>query len=858
MIAVTGPGSHLGGESVITTVGRVFWQYALRHVVVPLPPLDLPDVSGRAIGRIERLELRAGRLQAVGWALGRRVGFAGPEAEALAPPTIERPDVAAAFSLAPAAARFGFETALADWAHGAHFVVETDSGRHIYRIPPTYRWQLRRAMLARVPGFLVTCLSALPDAARWSLNGYAGVRQRIKARLVQPPDPRPTGPDLPAALLDAPGLPRAPATTRITIVLPVYNAFDLLPETLARVVENTDLDWHLVAVEDGSTDPAVRPWLRDWAATQGSARVTLIENARNLGFIGSVNRALAVALARGDHVVLLNSDAFVPPGWAGRLLAPILSLDRVASVTPMSNDAEIFSAPVICRAAALPDRAADRLDAVAARLGGPALLSEVPTGVGFCMAMNIAALAEGPTLDPAFGRGYGEEVDWCRRRLAADWRHIGHGGIFVEHRGGQSFGSATKQRLIRDNNARIARRYPGYDAEVQRFIAADPVRGPRLALALAWAGIEAAARGAPVPVYLGHSLGGGAALWLSCRIAQDLVRVGAAVELRVGGPRRWRLIVHTAHGRTEGATCDTAQMADLIDLLGARRIVYSCGVGDPDPVALPGILRALAQGGAHPVEVLIHDFFPLSPSYTLLDADGRFRGVPARTCTDPAHRFHRPNGAVIGLPEWRAAWRGLLDAADRVQVFSDDSRSHVLAAYPALLGRVQVTPHHPIHRVPAIAPTPRREGPPTLGVLGNIGQAKGARLVQVAARQLAATGAARIVVIGNIDPAFPLARPSLAHGAYDPADLAALVARYGIAAWWVPSVWPETFSFTTHEALATRLPVCTFDLGAQGQAVRAAVRSGAAGGVVPLSGDERVDAALALDLLTKSVNVSAS
>ena len=38
----------------------------------------------------------------------------------------------------------------------------------------------------------------------------------------------------------------------------------------------------------------------------------------------------------------------------------------------------------------------------------------------------------------------------------------------------------------------------------------------------------------------------------------------------------------------------------------------------------------------------------------------------------------------------------------------------------------------------------------------------------------------------------------------------------------MPSIWPETFSFTTHEMLATGKPVMAFDLGAQGEAVREA------------------------------------
>lgn len=841
---------------MINTLGHLFSQYALRSVVVALPPVDLPDVSGRAIGRIERLELRAGRLQAVGWALGCRVGFASPRAEALAPPTIERPDVAKAFSLAPVSARFGFETALSDWAHGAHFVIETENARHIYRIPPAVSWRMRRAMLACVPGFLVTCLRSLPDAARWAFDGYAVARERIKKRLVQRVDEGMVNDDLPLGLFDPSPIAKAPAATRITIVLPVFNAFNLLPEVLDRVVTHTDLDWHLVVVEDRSSDPAVRPWLRDWVDARGPAQVTLIENSRNLGFIGSVNRAFKVALARGDHVVLLNSDALVPSGWAGRLLAPILAGTKVASVTPMSNDAEIVNAPVICAPMTLADASVDALDTHAAQLGGDGLLAEGPTGVGFCMAMNIHALAEGPEFDTVFGRGYGEEVDWCRKRCASGWRHLVHGGVFVEHRGGQSFGSAAKSRLVRDNNARISSRYPGYDAEVQRFIAADPVRGPRLALALAWAGMQAEARGERLPVYLGHSLGGGAAIWLKRQIAQDIAAMGAAVELRVGGERRWRIVVHTAAGTTEGATWDNALMVRLLGLICARRIVYSCGVGDQDPLSLPDILRDLAMGSPHRLEVMFHDFFPLSPSYTLLDSDGCFRGVPAQDTADPAHQWQMASGTVIPLAGWRAAWGGLLGAANSLRVFSPDSRAHVLAAYPELAPRLTVTPHRPVHEVPTLSAASVPQGQPVIGVLGNIGHAKGAAVLQAAARSLEASGRARLVVIGNVDPAYPLAASAQVHGDYVVADLSNLVACYGISRWWIPSIWPETFSFTTHEALATGLPVWAFDLGAQGGAVASALRQGAVGGLVPLSFDVRTDARLALDLILKSVNVS--
>ena len=56
--------------------------------------------------------------------------------------------------------------------------------------------------------------------------------------------------------------------------------------------------------------------------------------------------------------------------------------------------------------------------------------------------------------------------------------------------------------------------------------------------------------------------------------------------------------------------------------------------------------------------------------------------------------------------------------------------------------------------------------------------------------------------------------------------------KYGITDWLIPSIWPETFSYTTHEAIATGLPVWSFDLGAQADAIRGRRK----GGVIPIPG----------------------
>lgn len=669
-----------------------------------------------------------------------------------------------------------------------------------------------------LPRFSAGLLRALPLVLRWFRTGDLSLRPMIRATLGLSPEPR-------LALIDArlftpPAQPPAPPVlpAAITILLPVYNSFDLLAEVIDRVETHTDLPWHLIAIEDASPDPRVRPWLRERLARLPEGHATLVENDANLGFIGSVNRGFALALQRGHPVVLLNSDAFVPQAWASRLVAPLMENPQIASVTPMSNDAELMTVPVICDPHPLAPGQGDALDAVARGFVHGAGTAEVPTGVGFCMALSAGWLARVPLFDTIFGRGYGEEVDWCQKVLALGGRHLGLPGLFVEHRGGASFGSAEKQALIAQNNRTVASRHPRFPITVQGFIAEDPLATPRLALAVAYA---AGRTDQPLPLYVAHALGGGAEIWLQARIAADLAGLGAALVLRLGGPHRWRLELHLPGDPVQhGDSDDIGLIAALLAPVPRLHMVYSCAVGDPDPAGLPdALLRLLRVDDG--LEVLFHDFFPISPSYTLLDSAGRFRGVPGVADTDAAHQTRRRDGTPVPLADWRAAWGRLAARADRLVTFSADSASHVAAAWPDLAARVALRPHALHTAVPRIAP-PAAGQPFTVAVLGNIGFQKGITLVAALARRLETTpGAPSLVVIGNTDPAYPLPASLRVHGGYALADLPALAHAYHIGAWLIPSIWPETFSYTTHEALATGLPVVGLDLGAQGQALKA-------------------------------------
>lgn len=785
--------------------------YFEHHLCVELPVCTFETPSGAPAGALTKLHLHRGRVQIAGWTFASAITISHGDARVVRQPRADTSGLTDRHD-GPANARFSASFPPDD----APFVFElTRDGKAPLRIdhkPPVAKAtaRARRRLELR---FWADLLPRLPMIALGLLRRDGDLPRRVKLAF------RLTGGEAasalaPGFLASAPVEPPVPIVDppQIRVIMPVFNAFEHLREALARVVAHTDDPWRLILVEDHSTDPRVRPWLRAWSKTQAArspGRVTLLENDRNLGFVQSVNRALAHIDDGDGPVVLLNSDAMVPPGWARRLTAP-LDDPAVASVTPMSNDAEIFSVPIVAKRTDLAAGQGDAIDAaLLARISDQAPRVVVPTGVGFCMALSARWLRRVGGFDPAFGRGYGEEVDWCRRALAIGGQHVAVPGLFVEHRGGASFG-AEKEPLLRRNSALLSRRHPGFDRAVQDFIRDDPLATARIVAALAWA--ESLPWLEEIPVFIAHSMGGGAERYL----AQRLERLPVSVVLRFGGAHRCGVELTTPAGRMVGYSDDLGVIEHLLAPVSKRRIIYSSAMGDYDLSILPGFLARLAS--AAPLDILFHDYLPISPSINLLDQDGIYRGVPAPDRADRAHAYRRPDGALVRLADWQRGWGSVLDVADRVVVFSRASAELVGAAYPQVRARLDVVGHAPLDEVPrlAVAQSARM----VVGVLGAIGPQKGAAVVSALSDLLEAEPGIGLAVIGRLAPGFPLAPEVPVHGTYEIADLPALVARYRITHWLIPSVWPETFSYTVHECLATGLPTLAFGLGGQGDAVR--------------------------------------
>ena len=412
--------------------------------------------------------------------------------------------------------------------------------------------------------------------------------------------------------------PITPPQHPVDIIVPVYRGLADTRLCIDSVLASTNQSpWRLVIINDASPEPEVTAWLRERAAQD--SRITLLENPDNLGFVGTVNRGMA--LSDSNDVLLLNSDTEVANNWLDRIRSAAYGDSKVASVTPFSNNATICSYPRFCIDNRLPagyDTA--RLDALCAQTN-PGAVVDVPTGVGFCMYVRRDCLAQVGLFDTEnFGKGYGEENDFCQRAAKAGWRNLHLLDTFVLHTGGVSFGDSKSPREKAAMET-LRRLHPRYESAVMAFVQADPAQPYRLALDVA----RIAQTQLPVVLAVLHDRAGGTVRHVR-ELAQHLREQAVFLTLTPAPDRCVRLELA---GKDEGFQLVfrlADQYQDLVQALtqlGVRHIHYHHLLGhDPLIMDLP---PQLGVG----YDFTAHDFYSYCTHISMTGNDNRYAGEAA-------------------------------------------------------------------------------------------------------------------------------------------------------------------------------------------------------------------------------------
>ena len=612
----------------------------------------------------------------------------------------------------------------------------------------------------------------------------------------------------------------APATLRarrgVDVVIPAYRDCARTGACLDQVLAHQPAAVRVHVVDDGSPEPELVRLLDALAARR---RIVLHRHDRNRGFPAAANRGI-LAAGRRD-VVLLNADTLVVPDWLAILREAAHAAPDIGSATPLSNDATILSYPACDRANPVPELAEVRRLAGLARTANTGRLVDIPTMHGFCVYLRRDCLDQvGLFREGVFAQGYGEENDLSLRAHALGWRHVAVPGLFIGHHGGASFGPGRRS-LIERNQLLLERLHPGYAALVARHVAADPLGSARRRMdVLRW---RRGRREAGSVLIATHLHGGGVE-----RMVAGRVRAARAAGLRpiilrpvhetpglivVGDEEaenypnlRYRLPDELAAlARLLGA--DRPQRAELHHLLGHDQAVIE-------------LLRRLRI----PYDAYAHDYAWFCPRIALIGPERRYCGEPdiagcEHCIADQGSLLEEP----IGVRALVARSAALLDGASRVVSPTGDGAARLVRHFPSIRPVVEPWEDDTGWPAPRLASAPGAAL--QVAVLGGIGPEKGFDVLLHCVRDARARALPmRFTVIGHTldDERLLEAGPVFVTGAYRSDDeLAGLIAEEQPSLVFLPSIWPETWSYTLSHAWAAGLAVVAFDIGAIAERIRA-------------------------------------
>jgi GT2 family glycosyltransferase/SAM-dependent methyltransferase/glycosyltransferase involved in cell wall biosynthesis len=236
---------------------------------------------------------------------------------------------------------------------------------------------------------------------------------------------------------------------KVSVIVVSYNNIQLTRACLESIDSYSQYEHLEIVVVDNASSDGTQVFLNEWASNGQNRR--LILNEENRGFAAANNQGLAVA--EGEFLVLLNNDTYVTPGWI-RTLVGHLQRDRTIGVigpvtNNIGNEAKIDIVydsmdEMHLKSAAFTHRNLGRTQ-------------PLRTAAFFCVMMSREVCNRVGPLDEAFGRGFFEDDDYCRRVAQLGLRIVCAEDVFIHHHLSASFNKLKQQerQQLFENNKKV-------------------------------------------------------------------------------------------------------------------------------------------------------------------------------------------------------------------------------------------------------------------------------------------------------------------------------------------------------------------------------------------------------------------
>lgn len=606
----------------------------------------------------------------------------------------------------------------------------------------------------------------------------------------------------------------------ITIIIPVFNAYDELCKCVDSVISYTTFPYQVLLINDCSTDPRIAPQLSHYASRKN---IKVITNSTNLGYVKSINVGIQ---ACATDVLLLNSDTIVTPKWLEKIIIAAYSDHRIMTVTPLSNAAGIFSAPEIdTNNELLPTWNLEDISKIVENLSSH-LYERVPTGNGFCMFIKREAFLQVGLFDEeAFQKGYCEENDFCMRLFSKGFDNIICDNTYIFHHHSASF-QGEKQKLLQHNKDILLSRYPQYDYLVGKMLCSQNLKQVRHQIRQGFKNYEQTGVTEKNILYVIQYANGG-----SVKTNEDLMNF-------IDSQNNWNVFMLNSDCETlrlyqlKNKTLyllkkwDMNSKWDINSLYNAEwrniyfNILFHYHI---DIVHIRHLYKHTfdivdAAYWFHiPMVLSFHDFYYICPTTNLINGKGLYCNAdcssangqcrisePCIKINDDMHKWIKSN--------WRNQLTDLFKKTDAFVTTSEYSKELFENVFSNIKGRVLIYEHGRDFSYPRIfyGSLPDKNQKIRIMIAGNIDYNKGANYIS----QLIDADKNKLLefhCIGNLPE--ELKSKVKYYGKYIRDDFKDYVVKIKPSFMGIFSIWPETYCHIITEAFSCGIPCVVSDIG---------------------------------------------
>ncbi len=598
------------------------------------------------------------------------------------------------------------------------------------------------------------------------------------------------------------------------IIIPIYNAYEYTKSCIQSVLKYTDLTEHqLILINDKSIDERILPVLKKSVQENPDKNIVVLDNEENLGFVKTVNRGMCYS---ENDIVLLNSDTEVTENWLEKMIECSNQNEYIATVTPLTNNGTICSVPNFGMDNELPENMT--VEEYAKMIESCSLnrFPELTTANGFCMLIKRKVLNEIGFFDSeTFGKGYGEENDFCYRALNRGYIHVLCDNTFVYHKGTQSF------ETIQNHMKKLQEKHPIGTFKTDHFIHVNPLKdiqdnvrinselyGKKRILFLVneWEENMEMTGGASLHMKdIIEKMREEEACFVVCPSKNDLSRLSVYLYTKNIGKLIYNIKTELGmygqlnfHEQTYCNVLETLFESFHFDIVHSHHFLFQTF----------DVAEIAKKYGAYFV-VTLHDLYLLCPSINMVN-NGKFCSqINSEECKKCFTQKHKINENV--LDKWREKCYQMLQKCDKIIAPSENTKKLFLQAYSDL--KIDVVEHG----VKVCEIKGKKEPKETFDIafVGAMEKHKGSEILKELIKQNA-NEKIKIHLFGKTfdEDLENNTQNYTYHGSYQRGELPQLLTNYQIDLVCLFPIWPETYSYTLTESYMAKVPVLVYNIGA--------------------------------------------